>query len=167
MGLRPGRCYRSKKDRAYTRLAVTVHDKNYIGAAPGLRVRPGQKILSILVDEIHIEFARKALKRAMSKICSTAHVVVGTDVKSIGTKPRKSRLEMLEKKEEEEAAAKAAAKPTEAGKAEGAEAKPGAEGKAPAAEAGKTPAADAGKAPAAGKGAEKKPEAKGKDAGKK
>ena len=38
MGLRPGRCYRSKKDRAYTRLAVTVHDKNYIGAAPGLRV---------------------------------------------------------------------------------------------------------------------------------
>ena len=39
MGLRPGRCYRSKKDRAYTRLAVTVHDKNYIGAAPGLRVR--------------------------------------------------------------------------------------------------------------------------------
>ncbi len=39
MGLRPAKCYRSLKDRAYTRTAVKVHRRNYIGATPGLRVR--------------------------------------------------------------------------------------------------------------------------------
>lgn len=40
MGLRPGRCYRDPdKDRAYTRTAVRVHKRNYIGAVPGLRTR--------------------------------------------------------------------------------------------------------------------------------
>lgn len=39
MGLRPGRCYNTKKDRANTRLAVSVPDRNYIGSAPGLKIR--------------------------------------------------------------------------------------------------------------------------------
>jgi large subunit ribosomal protein L10e len=55
MGLRPGRCYNNKKDktrygakshmkvhkkkRAYTRVAVRVPSKNYIGASPALRIR--------------------------------------------------------------------------------------------------------------------------------
>ncbi len=56
MGLRPGRCYSQpkkgfkgegargfrktrKQKRAYTRLAIKVPDKNYIGAAPALRIR--------------------------------------------------------------------------------------------------------------------------------
>ena len=55
MGLRPGRCYNNKKDktrygakshmskhkkkRAYTRVAVRVPRKNYIGASPALRIR--------------------------------------------------------------------------------------------------------------------------------
>lgn len=39
MGLRPAKCYRSTKDRAYTRLAVTVPEKNYIGASPAMKIR--------------------------------------------------------------------------------------------------------------------------------
>lgn len=56
MGLRPGRCYRSnkkavksegargftkkqKQKRAYTRAAIKVPRKNYIGATPALRIR--------------------------------------------------------------------------------------------------------------------------------
>src|SRR3989338_5361268 len=40
MGLRPGHCYSdSGKDRAYTRIAITVPRKNFIGAAPGLKTR--------------------------------------------------------------------------------------------------------------------------------
>jgi len=39
MGLRPGHCYSDATKRAYSRLAVKVHRKNYIGAAPGLKTR--------------------------------------------------------------------------------------------------------------------------------
>lgn len=39
MGLRPAKCYRSVKDRPYTRLAVKVHDKNYIGTSPAMKIR--------------------------------------------------------------------------------------------------------------------------------
>ncbi|MCR4335501.1 MAG: 50S ribosomal protein L16 [archaeon] len=39
MGLRPGRCYSSTKDRAYTRHAVRVQKRDYIGAVPGLKTR--------------------------------------------------------------------------------------------------------------------------------
>jgi len=55
MGLRPARCYRGKKvrlrkgssgharqttiQRPYTRIAINVPDKNYIGASPQLKVR--------------------------------------------------------------------------------------------------------------------------------
>jgi len=55
MGIRPARCYRSKvtrirkgsggharktgKQRAYTRIAINVPDRNYIGASPQLKIR--------------------------------------------------------------------------------------------------------------------------------
>ncbi len=40
MGLRPAKCYRdATKMRAFTRLAVKVPDKNYIGTSPGVRMR--------------------------------------------------------------------------------------------------------------------------------
>jgi len=39
MGLRPAKCYRSLKDRAYTRIAITKHNKNYIGATPGIKIK--------------------------------------------------------------------------------------------------------------------------------
>jgi len=39
MGLRPGHCYSSTKDRAYTRHAVKVQKRDYIGAVPGLKTR--------------------------------------------------------------------------------------------------------------------------------
>ncbi|MEK6958269.1 MAG: 50S ribosomal protein L16 [archaeon] len=39
MGLRPGRCYSSTKDRAYTRYADKVQRLNYIGAIPGVKTR--------------------------------------------------------------------------------------------------------------------------------
>lgn len=39
MGLRPARCYKSQKKPAFSRIAITVPDKNYIGAAPGMRIR--------------------------------------------------------------------------------------------------------------------------------
>jgi large subunit ribosomal protein L10e len=71
------------------------------------RVRPNQKILSILVDESGVESAKKALKRAKSRITCAAHIEAGTDVKSIGTKPRKFKIkeekvkEVAEEKEAE------------------------------------------------------------------
>lgn len=214
MGLRPGHCYRSKKDRAYSRLAVRVHKKNYIGAAPGLktrqfnmgnpnkdfkyivnliveeavqirdnaiesariainrylynklgkenyfmkirvyphhilrenkqaqgahadriqqgmsqafgkpigraaRVRPGQVIVSVLVDKGDANKAKRALLRAKARMTCKLHVDIGTDVKSIGTKPKKVREITTEEIEAEEAAAKekeAAEKAKEVGK---------------------------------------------------
>ncbi len=199
MGLRPGHCYSSKKDRAFTRYAVKVHRKSYVGAIPGLktrqfnmgngakefshildlkveehcqvrdnavesvrmainrylnthlgkegyfmkiraypfhilrenkqaqgagadrvssgmshsfgknigraiRVRPGQKLISVLVDEEGVEVAKKALKRANSRIGAKISIRVGTDVESIGTRPKKTR-DIL-KAEREEAKAK-------------------------------------------------------------
>ncbi len=55
MGLRPGRCYSSTKDRAYTRYADTVQHKNFIGAVPGLKTRQfnmgnGMKAFDTVVD---------------------------------------------------------------------------------------------------------------------
>jgi len=205
MGLRPGHCYSSKSDRAFTRFAVKVHRKSFVGAIPGIktrqfnmgngtkkfshildlvvenhcqirdnaiesvrmainrylhnhagkdgyfmkirvypfhilrenkqaqgagadrvsqgmshafgrnigrsvRVRPGQKIISVLVDEEHVDVARKALLRANSRIGASLSIRVGTDVESIGTRPKKTRdiikaeKEAEAKKKEEEAA---------------------------------------------------------------
>ena len=193
MGLRPGHCYNSKDKRAFTRYAVKVHRKSYVGAIPGLktrqfnmgngtkdfshildlkveehgqirdnamesirmainrvlnnnvgkddyfikirvypfqilrenklaqgagadrvsqgmshafgknigraiRVRPGQKIISVLVDEEHLDFAKIALGRARSKLGLKISIRVGTDVKSIGTKPKKTRDMIKEEK---------------------------------------------------------------------
>lgn len=39
MGLRPAHCYREDDKPAYTRVAVTVHKRNYIGASPAVRTR--------------------------------------------------------------------------------------------------------------------------------
>lgn len=186
MGLRPGQCYSRRKDRAYSRLAVKVHRRNYIGTAPGLRtrqfnmgnatknydtivdlmvdekvtlrdnaleairimvtrylttrlgkenfflkirvyphhilrenkmaqgahadriqqgmshafgkpigralrVRVNQKIASVLVDSANTSVVKNGLKRAFSKLPCKAHVRVGTDVASIGTRPRKMK----------------------------------------------------------------------------
>ncbi len=197
MGLRPGHCYNSKKDRAFTRYAVKAHRKSYVGAIPGLRtrqfnmgngakefshildlkvekhgqirdnaiesirmainrvlnkhvgkddyfikirvypfqilrenklaqgagadrvsqgmshafgknigrairVRPGQKLLSVSVDEEHVEIAKTALGRARSKLGLRISIRVGTDVKSIGTKPKKTRDMIKEEKKTEE-----------------------------------------------------------------
>lgn len=39
MGLRPAHCYREDDKPAYSRVAVTVHKRNYIGASPAVRTR--------------------------------------------------------------------------------------------------------------------------------
>lgn len=40
MGLRPGHCYcQNVNKRAYTRIAVKVHKKNFVGGVPGLKIR--------------------------------------------------------------------------------------------------------------------------------
>lgn len=205
MGLRPGHCYREVKDRAYTRHAVTVQDKDYIGAVPGLkirqfhmgngakefdtildlvarpvsgeiqvrdnalesarlminralvnkvgkddffiklrvypshilrenkqaqgahadriqkgmshafgksigravRLRDGQKIFSVLVMDDKKEVAKKAMLLAKARLPCKVEVVVHKDVKSIGTKPKKTRDVVSE-----EQAAKAAQQAT-------------------------------------------------------
>ncbi|MFA4855693.1 MAG: 50S ribosomal protein L16 [archaeon] len=258
MGIRPGHCYNTKKDRAFTRYAVKVHRRSYVGSIPGLktrqfnmgdgikqfnrvlnlvadghaqvrdnalesarmavnrflnnklgkdgyfmkirvypfhilrenklaqgagadrvstgmshcygknigravRVRPGQILMSVLVDEENVETAKIACKRAGSKLGVDIKVRVGTDVESIGTKPKKTRDIIAEEKKEEEVKAGAAKaeeeKPAEAkgGKKE--------EGKAAETKGGKPTEAKGGKA-AEAKDA-KKGDAKGKDAKKK
>jgi large subunit ribosomal protein L10e len=189
MGLRPGRCYSSTKDRPYTRHAIRVQKKDYIGAVPGLRtrqwnmgngikefdtiidlkvecgphglqirdnaiesarmminrklvtevgkdsfflklrvyphqilrenklaqgagadrvskgmshsfgkaigraarIRSGQKIFSVLVNEADAEKAKKALVNAKSRFPCDIYAEIGKDVESIGTKPTKTR----------------------------------------------------------------------------
>ena len=63
------------------------------------RVRPGQNVISVLVDEDNVEIAKKALMRAKSRFTCDVKVVVGTDVERIGTKPKKVRIEKKEVKE--------------------------------------------------------------------
>lgn len=85
MGLRPGHCYNTTKDRPYTRHAVTVHERNYIGAVPGLKTRQwnmgdGMKSFDTVIDLIvqcgplgvqfrdnAIESARLMINRALIK----------------------------------------------------------------------------------------------------
>ncbi|MEM0359952.1 MAG: 50S ribosomal protein L16 [Candidatus Diapherotrites archaeon] len=196
MGLRPGHCYSTLKDRAYTRTAVTVHEKNYIGTSPvvrikqfnmgnpaknyshildliaeepaqirdnamesarmavnrylhnkagkenyfmrirvypyhimrenkqaqgagadrvsqgmshafgkpigrAIRIKKGQVLISVLVDEANIETAKSGLLRANSKIPCKCKVKVHTDTESIGTRPRAVKIAEAEKKETE------------------------------------------------------------------
>jgi len=217
MGLRPGKCYRTKKDRAYSRVAIKVHRRNYLGAVPGLktrqfnmgnpikkfthildlkvkegvqvrdnsiesariainralhkelgkegyfmkirvypfqilrenkqaqgahadriqtgmskafgkpigraaRVRPMQKIISVLVDEPNIKVAKAALMRANARLNCGIVVTIHTDVESIGTKPKKVKI-IEEKKEEETKEGEETTEETEEGKEEKAEGK--------------------------------------------
>lgn len=130
-----------------------------------IQTRKGLKILSVLVAKEHVDAAKKILLKTKARMPSEVSVRVSTDIKSIGTLPRKVKVE--EEKVEEKA-----------GEAEGAEAKEGEKGKEGAkAEAGKGKdakadekgkAGDKGKG---GKGEEKKDDSKGKkpegkDAGK-
>ncbi|MEM4257068.1 MAG: 50S ribosomal protein L16 [Candidatus Diapherotrites archaeon] len=215
MALRPGHCYRQIKDRAYTRNAVTVQDKDYIGAVPGLkvrqfnmgngtkdfdtildliarpgkngvqirdnalesarlminraliknvgkddffiklrvypshilrenkqaqgahadriqkgmshafgksigravRVRDGQKIFSVLVMEEKKEMAKKALLLAKSRLPCKIEVVIHKDIKSIGTKPKKTR-DVISEEQAAKAAQQATVVATEPTKAE-------------------------------------------------
>jgi len=201
MGLRPGHCYSSTKDRANTRHAVKVQKRDYIGAVPGLktrqwnmgngikefthvvdlcikcgsqgiqlrdnafesarmlinrhlvvsigkedfflklrvyphhilrenkqaqgagadrvskgmshcfgksmgraaRLRNGQKIFSLLVAEKDVEAGKKALLCSASRFTCKVTTKVGTDIASIGTKPKKTRDMRKAEAEEEEA----------------------------------------------------------------
>src|SRR3989344_8790067 len=251
MALRPGRCYSELKDRAYTRLAVKVHKKNYIGAAPGLktrqfntgnpekqfnrildlivdediqirdnalesvrlavnrymfkvlgkegyfmkirvyphhilrenkqaqgagadriskgmslsfgtpigraaRVKKGSVIISVLIDEKDGEKAKPGMMGANPKLPCAVHVEVNSDVASIGTKPKKTRI--LEEKEEEkpEASEAGAVAGTEAEGVPSADAKKGEAKK----DAGKAEDKKEGGKPAAGKPAAGKPAGK-------
>jgi len=94
------------------------------------RVRKGQVLMSLLIDEQNIEFGKKALLSVKSKLPCKVRVKVHTDVKSIGTKPKKTKEEKIEEKVEEttEAAPATAGKETtpagkEAAKAAGKEEK--------------------------------------------
>lgn len=211
MGLRPGKCYRFPHKPAYTRLAIKVNRKNFVGTAPGVktrqfnmgnpikqfshifdlvaeesmqvrdnalesarmavnrqlakgvgkeeyflkirvfpyqvlrenkqaqgagadrvtkgmshafgkpigravRVRPGTKIMSVLADGEKIEETKKALKRAYAKLPCKLSIRIGTDIESIGTKPKKARFE--EEKEEKKEGAAEEAKPAEGKAAE-------------------------------------------------
>ncbi len=213
MGLRPGHCYRSAEDRPYTRVALKVPRRNYVGAAPQLktrqfnmgnptkryhyildliadetvqvrdnalessrviinrylnnkigkdnffmrirtyphhilrenkqaqgagsdrisqgmsrsfgkpigraaRVRAGKPLVSVLVNESHVEIAKKALMRANARMPLKVHVSIGTNVSSIGTLPRKVREAEAAEKGAAPAAAAEAEKAGEEGKEE-------------------------------------------------
>lgn len=216
MGLRPGRCYSSTKDRPYTRHAKRVQKRDYIGAIPGLktrqwnmgnglkefdtiidlivkcgklgiqirdnalessrmlinrklvkeigkeefflklrvyphhilrenkqaqgagadrvskgmshsygksigraaRMRDGQKIFSVLINEEHTEKAKSALLLALSRFPCKITVRIGKDVESIGTKPKKTRDMRKTEEEEKEEEKKEAGKEGEEGKEE-------------------------------------------------
>jgi large subunit ribosomal protein L10e len=215
MGLRPGHCYHTLKDRAYTRTAVTVPKRNYVGTSPvvrikqfnmgnpakeythildlvtdesaqirdnamesarmavnrylnnkagkenyfmrirvypfhimrenkqaqgagadrvsqgmshafgkpigrAVRIKKGQVLLSVLVDEENIDAAKTGLLRANSKIPCRCKVKVHTDIDSIGTRPRAIKMAEAEKKEADAAAATAAAAAPAEGAKEGA-----------------------------------------------
>ena len=239
MGLRPGHCYRTTKDRPYTRHAVTVHDKNYIGAVPGLktrqwnmgegakdfdtvvdlviechpngmqirdnaiesarlminrqlvkrvgkesfflklriyphhilrenkqaqgahadriqkgmshafgktigraaRVRSGQVIFSALVFEADAEKASEAIMLAKSRFPCAISTKTHKDVKSIGTKPKKTRDLLKEEEEAKKAAAEGAVVAAEAGKEGAPAAAPAAGAKAEAGKGGAKPEA--------------------------
>lgn len=70
-----------------------------------IQTRPGQVIMSALVDEQNTALAKEALLRARARMPSRMHVEIGTDVKSIGTKPRKVE-EIVEKAAEAKEAPK-------------------------------------------------------------
>src|SRR3989344_302017 len=60
------------------------------------RVRPGKVLMSLLIEPLHAELGKKALLRAKDKMACRVHVEINKDVKSIGTKPTKTREEKVE-----------------------------------------------------------------------
>lgn len=82
MGLRPGRCYSDIKHRPFTRVAITVHEKNYVGTVPPVRIRQFnmgnpvlnyENIIDLVADEAvqirdnAIESLRISMNRFMIK----------------------------------------------------------------------------------------------------
>jgi len=92
------------------------------------RVSPGQVILSLLVDSANLDLGKLALTRMKSKLPCKISIKVHKDIKSIGTRPKKTKEEKVEEKAEETTTEAAAAAPA-AGKEDKAAA---AGGKAPA-----------------------------------
>jgi len=68
------------------------------------RVRPGQKIMSVLIDEENLKHVKTSLTKVKSKISCKTSVRIGTNIESIGTLPKriKKRMEAKEKEEEKE-----------------------------------------------------------------
>ena len=66
------------------------------------RVKAGQKIMSVLVDEPHIDVAKTALLRTTHRFPCSVSVKISTDVESIGTRPSKRKIMLEEKKVEAE-----------------------------------------------------------------
>ena len=89
------------------------------------RVKEGQTIISILIDEIHIPIVKQVLKRAQAKMPARLSVKIGTDVKSIGTKPTSVKEITNEEIAAQEAAGKAKEAKKEEGKAAGGKTTPG------------------------------------------
>jgi large subunit ribosomal protein L10e len=119
------------------------------------RIKAGQTIMSILIDEIHIPFAKQALLRAQAKMPAKLSVTIDTDVESIGTRPR-----VVKEITAEEIAAQEAAGKAKGEKKEGKEAKAAAGGEAKKEEA--KQGAGTTKGTAGGKTAETKKEEKKK-----
>ena len=71
------------------------------------RTRAGQKIISILVNEEHVSLAKEGLLRAQSRTPARLRVKVGTDIESIGTRPKSIKEITAEEIAEEDAEAKA------------------------------------------------------------
>ena len=113
-----------------------------------MRGRNGQKIFSVLVMDEKKEAAREALLRANARLPCDIDVIIHKDVKSIGTKPKKTRDLIAEEQAAKEAAAAATAAAPGAALAEGAkapESAAGAKAEAKPAAAGAKPAAGAKK----------------------
>src|SRR3989338_11703389 len=88
MGLRPGRCYSTTKDRPYTRHAVTVHNRNYIGAVPGLKTRQwnmgeGAKEFDTIAD-LHVECGPLGVQIRDNAIESARLMINRTLIKRVG-----------------------------------------------------------------------------------
>jgi len=88
MGLRPGRCYSSTKDRPYTRHAVKVHKRNYIGAVPGMRTRQwnmgmGAKEFNTISD-LSVECGKHGMQIRDNAIESARLIVNRALIKKVG-----------------------------------------------------------------------------------
>ena len=87
MGLRPARCYTSVKQRPFTRVAISVHEKNYIGTVPPLKIRqfnmgnPRKKYSRIvdLVAEQAVQIRDNAVEAARVSINRYLIKEVGKD----------------------------------------------------------------------------------------